>query len=155
MYSNNHRRIGTLNYVYLFLAVLGIFYFVLTFSIPLTKATPEKAVLQQYCRAMLLCVCLMEALLGLYIKVSQQKTLLFLQSLATMLIITAHGFFVFSFLTINDSTFFSSTTAINAGLVLCIIAAVLHISSLLEEKIKNQEKEPEVRFEGDVDFGDY
>jgi cytochrome bd-type quinol oxidase subunit 2 len=155
MYSNNHRRIGTLNYVYLFLALLGIFYFLLTFSIPLTKTTPEKAVLQQYSRGMLLCICIMEVLIGLYIKVSQQKTLLFLQSLATMLIITTHGFFVFSFLTINDSTLFSAQTAINAGLVLLIIAAILHMSSLLEEKIKSKEKAPEVGFEGDVDFGDY
>jgi hypothetical protein len=141
---------GILGYVYLFLAVIGLLYYALSFSISLTNRTPEKALLQGHCRTMLLLVSFIEIGIGIYIKTAKHKVFLFLQALATMLFMAVQGFYIYAYFNLDGSMAFSSQSAMDAAIVLLVLCMLLHITSLFEHRFKLEKPEESKYIDDDL-----
>jgi hypothetical protein len=118
------------------LAIIGFLYYLLTFTISSEKLPSEMKQMRSYCRTILLFVCFMEIFLGVYIQSSKHRVFLFLQALATMLLLVAHGFYVYAFFNLDGSISFSSQSAMDAGMIIFILVAILHIATLFEHRFK-------------------
>ncbi len=150
--NSNHKKSGILGYVYLVIAALGFLYYLLSFTISINNIQPEKAVLQSYCRSMLLSMCFMQALIGIYIKPSQHKPFLFFQSLATMLLFTANCFYIYAFFNLNEVLQYSSQNAMSSAVVLIIVSVLMHGITLFESKLKPPKKTEYKKINVDLDF---
>jgi hypothetical protein len=155
MYNSNHKKSGILGYVYIVIAAVGFLYYLLTFTISINNIQPEKAILQSYCRSMLLSMCFMQVLLGIYIKPSLHKPFLFLQSLATMLLFTANCFYIYAFFNLTDVLQYSSQSAMTAAVVLIIVSVLMHAVTLFENKITPPKEIYKPKIDIDLDFDDY
>jgi ABC-type transport system involved in cytochrome c biogenesis permease subunit len=154
MYNSNHKKSGILGYVYIVIAVVGFLYYLLTFTISINNIQPEKAILQSYCRSMLLSMCFIQALLGIYIKPSIHKPFLFLQSLATMLLFTANCFYIYAFFNLTETLQYSSQNAMTAAVVLITVSVLMHGITLFENKITTQKETFRPKIDVDFDFED-
>lgn len=154
MYNSKENKNKILGYVYLFIAVIGMFYYVLSFTVNLQKPTPEQLLQEKYCKMLVLLGVLINLIIGVYIRTATHKMLLFFQALATMLILAAQGFYTYALFSIQSSPSFSTHNATDAATVLLVIGILLHAVNLFENRfalLKANTDKPKYQFE-DVDF---
>ncbi len=134
MHQPKLHKIGILGYVYITLGALGILYYLSTYTITYNTLATYKQLQALHCRSMILLVSIAELLLGIYIKSCMHRYFLFVQALATMLMITAQGLVIYAYFMVDAASLLSSGNAIHIAEALLIVCVLLHLSSILEHK---------------------
>jgi magnesium-transporting ATPase (P-type) len=133
MHSSPRKSSRLLGYSYLFLAVLGIFYFVMSYYIP--APTTDKAILADLKNAqlMMLAFVLMELILAAYVRTAINLIVLFAQSLATMLILCGHIFVSVGYFSGVHTATFNAGLAVYISVILLAVAVLLHLLFVCED----------------------
>ncbi len=122
-----------LNYFYIFIGAISAIYFVASFFMSNNQAAPDMLLMQRYNRYFMMLCIVIDILLAIYVRVSQLKPVLFLQSLSAMLLFAAHIFFVYGCFVFTNGII-SSASAVDFGLILLVFSCLLHLSNLWKPK---------------------
>jgi hypothetical protein len=129
-----------LKILYLFLGIGGFIFFAWTGRY-LRFSYPDKDDLDMGFRVMLrsrhiflLHFSLLEIGIGVYIRQSAKRVFLIIQSLATVLLITAHALFVYGFFYETAVETIPATPVIHQAAYLAVAGIVLHLLTVFEKK---------------------
>jgi cytochrome b561 len=132
-----NQRLTALNTAYLLMGMAGLLYYMYGFwsvnRLPATAAVNAAAAKNHH--QLLLFISLLQMALGIYVFQSVKKTFLFLQSLATMFMLTAEGLVVYQFHAETTIGTLGTDLAAWAGWVL-MAAILLHALARMEHRFK-------------------
>ncbi len=130
MYNRSQHKTKAIGYLHLFLAALSIIYLIVSLFVPSESLTNEQIIQQKYSRYALLFCIVVDIIIGTYIQTVKDKMLLFFQALATMLLFSAHIFFVYAYFTVNGTGLIDTETALDIAMIFIVITALLHAINL-------------------------
>jgi hypothetical protein len=150
VYNRNPYKTKAIGYLHLSLAVLSTVYLLMSLFVPIENLTPTQIIQQKYSRYALLFCIVVDIIIGTYINTEQNKVFLFFQALASMILFTAHIFFVYAYFTADGLGVIDIEVSLDIAMIFVVIATALHAINLLPQTDDDEENDYKIKVSDDL-----